>query len=118
MRGPGKGVMSATTQVKVSSPEITIFALGQRFNFLEASTGASGTGEFATGVPGSKSVAGERTVYIGTWENRSVPERSLHEAEKATRRYDAAVVGPTHIRGVAGVMPGEGTEPHSKGSAF
>lgn len=71
MRGPGKGVMSATTQVKVSSPEITIFALGQRFNFLEASTGASGTGEFATGVPGSKSVAGERTVYIGTWENRT-----------------------------------------------
>ena len=38
MRGLGKGVMSATTQVKVSSPEIIIFAQVQRFHFLEAST--------------------------------------------------------------------------------
>ena len=117
MRGLGKGVMSATTQVKVLSPEISLIALGQEFHFSEASTGASGTGEFATGVPGSKSVAGERTVYIGIWENRNVPQRSFQEAEKATRKYDVPVVGPDRIRGVAGVMPGEGTKPSSKGSA-
>ena len=39
MRSPGKGVMSATTQVKVWSPEILLIALGQGFHFLEASIG-------------------------------------------------------------------------------
>ena len=39
MRSLGKGVMSATTQVKVLSPEIFLVALGQGFHFLEASIG-------------------------------------------------------------------------------
>jgi hypothetical protein len=103
--------MSATTQVKVSSPEILLVALGQGFHFLEASTGARAKGECVSGVPGSKSVAGERTVCIGTWENRSVPYRSCQGAEKVTRRYVVPVVGPTHIRGVGGVMPVEGVSP-------
>jgi hypothetical protein len=51
-------------------------------------------------------VAGERTVCIGTWENRSVPNGSCQGAEKATRRYGVSVVGLTHSRGVAGVMAG------------
>ena len=54
---------------------------------------------------GSESVAGKRTVYIGTWENRSVPSGSRQEAEDATRRYGVSVVGLTHIRGVGRVMP-------------
>ena len=58
-------------------------------------------------MPGSESVAGIRTVYIGTWENRSVPYGSCRGVEKATKRYGVSVVGPTHIRGVAGVMSGE-----------
>ena len=87
MRRLGKGVMSATTQVKVLSPEIILVALGQGFHALEASIGMHVTGECITGVPGSKSVAGKRTVYIGTWENRSVPKGSRQGAEKATRRY-------------------------------
>ena len=82
MRSHGEGVMSATTQVKVLSPEIILVALGQGFHFLEASTGAGAKGERVTGVPGSKSVAGERTVCIGTWENRGVPFRSRQGAEK------------------------------------
>ena len=69
------------------------------------------------GVPGSKSAAGIRTVYIGTWENRNAPYRNSQEAEKVTRQYGVPVVGPIHIRGVGGVMPAEGTKPHSKGSA-
>ncbi len=63
MRGLGKGVMSATTQVKVLSPEIIIFAQGQRFHFLEASTGANGTGELAPACRGlSPWRANERSI--------------------------------------------------------
>ena len=69
MRGPGKGVMSATTQVKVLSPEMFLVALGQGFHFLEASIGMHVNGECMFDMPGSESVAGKRTVYIGTWEN-------------------------------------------------
>ena len=98
--------MSATTKVKVLSPEIILVALGQGFHFLEASIGMHVKGECIFDVPGSKSVAGERTVYIGTWENRSAPKGSLQGAEKATRWYGVSVVGPAHIRGVAGIMAG------------
>jgi hypothetical protein len=111
MRSHGKGVKSATTQVKVLSPEIILVALGQGFQTLEACTGARVKGERVFSVPGSKSVAGKQTVYIGTWENRDVPFRSRQGAEEVTRRYDVPVVGPTHIRGVGGVMPVEGGSP-------
>jgi len=107
MPSPGKGVKSATTQVKVLSPEISFNALGQGFHGLEASIGMHVNGECISDVPGSESVAGKRTVYVGTWENRSVPNRSRQEAEKVTKRYGVSVVGLTHSRGVAGVMPGE-----------
>ena len=106
MRSLGKGVMSATTQVKVLSPEIILVALGQGFHFLEASIGMHAKGECIFDVSGSKSVAGERTVYVGTWENRSVPNGSCQGAEKATKRYGVSVVGLTHSRGIAGVMSG------------
>jgi hypothetical protein len=107
MRSYGKGSLSATTQVKVSSPEITRIALGQGFHFLEANISTHATGECVSDVPGSKSVAGKRTVYIGTWENRGVPTGSFREAEEATRKYDVSVVGLTHSRGVDRVMPVE-----------
>lgn len=113
MRSPGKGSMSATTQVKVLSPVIFYVALGQGFHFLEANIGARAKGECVSDVPGSESVAGIRTVCSGTWENRSVPKEAFEEAEEATREYVAAVVGPTRSRGVDRVMPvappGKGT---------
>jgi len=111
MRSLGNGVESATTQVKVSSPEIILVAKGQGFHFLEASIGTHAKGECATGVPGSKSVAGKRTVYVGTWENRNVPKGSRRGAGDATRRYGVTVVGLTHNRGVVGVMPDEDISP-------
>ena len=118
MRSLGNGVMSATTQVKVSSPEITLVALGQRFHDLETRIGSHVKGECVSDVPGSKSVAGKRTVYIGTWENRSVPLGSFQEAEEVTRKYGVSVVGLTHSRGVGRVMPVESINVgHSKGSA-
>ena len=105
MRSRGKGSLSATTQVKVLSPEILLIALGQGFHCLEANIRTHIKGECVSDVPGSESVAGQRTVYIGTWENRSVPIESYQEAEEATREYGVSVVGLTHSRGVAGVMP-------------
>jgi len=58
-------------------------------------------------VPGSESVAGKPTVYIGTWENRTVPKGSRRGAEEVTMRYGDSVVGLTHSRGVGRVMPVE-----------
>ena len=107
MRSLGKGVCQPQCEsVKVLSPEIALFALGQGFYFLEASIVMHVNGECITDVPGSEAVAGKRTVCIGTWENRSVPNGSGQGAEKVTRPYGVSVVGLTHSRGVAGVMPG------------
>jgi hypothetical protein len=97
--------MSATTKLKVLSPEIHPVATGQGFHFLEARNRIERKGEFVTGMPGSKSVAGIRTAYIGTWESRSV-SRSPQEAEKALKGYVEPAVGPISSRGVVGVMPG------------
>jgi len=64
------------------SLEIKVVTLGQGFHGLETSIGMHDKGECITGVSGSKSVAGKRTVYIGTWENRSVPNGSSQGAGK------------------------------------
>ncbi len=77
MRCQRKGGLSATTQVKVCSPEIVNIAQGQGFHFLEASIVAHDRGECVSGVPGSESVAGNSTVHIGTWESHIVLKRKL-----------------------------------------
>ena len=82
-------------------------ALGQEFLHSEASIAARVKGECVIDVPGSKSIAGHSTVHNGTWESHVVLKRSLQQAEEARRRYGSVAVGPTHIRGVAGVMSGE-----------
>ena len=102
-----EGGLSAITQVKVSSPEIINIAQGQGFHVLEASTAACVKGECVSGVPGSKSMAGNPTVHIGTWESHIVPDGSFQQAEEARRKYGDMAVGLTHNRGVVGVMPGE-----------
>ena len=120
VRSLGKGVCQPQCEsVKVLSPEIFLVALGQGFHFLEASIGMHAKGECISDVSGSKSVAGKRTVYVGTWENRSVPNGSCQGAEKATKQYGVSVVGLTHSRGVDRVMPVESRYTrHSKGSAL
>ncbi len=118
MRGQREGGLSATTKVKVYSPEIVNIAQGQGFHGLEARTAACVKGECVGGVPGSESVAGNSTVHIGTWENHIAPtcacgyrtgagSRSFQQAEEARRKYGDMVVGLTRSRGVIGVMPGE-----------
>ena len=106
-----KGGLSATTQVKVLSPEITIFARGQGFHILEASNAVCAKGEQVGSVPGSKSVAGKLTAYVGTWESRIAPGRSLRQAEEARSGYGDTAVGLTRSRGVGGVMAVEFHEP-------
>jgi len=105
MRCQRKGGLSATTKVKVLSPEIVNIALGQRFHVLEASIATCVRGEYASDVPGSESVAGKPTVHIGTWENHTVLNRSFQQAEEARRKYGGMVVGLTRSRGVGRVMP-------------
>jgi hypothetical protein len=111
MRSLGRGVTSATTQVKVLSPEITPCCIGSRVSWSGNQYRYARHGECVTGVPGSKSVAGGRTVCIGTWENRGAPYGSPREAEKAGRGYGAVVVGLTRTRGVGMVTPAEGMSP-------
>jgi len=57
------------------------------------------------GVLGSKSVAGYRIEFNGTWENQSVPIISSKGVEETTNEYDGLVVGLIHIRGVNRVTP-------------
>jgi len=107
MRCQREGGLSATTKVKVLSPEIVNIALGQRFHVLEASIATCVKGKCVCDVPGSESVAGKLNVHVGTWENHIAPNGSFQQAEEARRKYGDMVVGLTHSRGVVGVMPGE-----------
>jgi hypothetical protein len=68
-------------------------------------------GECASGVPESKTMAGNSNVHIGTWESHVVPDGSFQQAEEVRRKYDDMAVGLIHIRGVNGVMPIESREP-------
>jgi hypothetical protein len=88
-------------------PRNLCIALGQGFLHSEASSATRDNGECVSDVPGSKSIAGHSTVHNGTWESHAVLERSLQQAEEVRRRYGSMAVGPTYIRGVAGVMSGE-----------
>ena len=95
---------SAATQVKAVSPEIFIVAMGQRLVCLEASIVAGVIRRVCNGVPGSQAAAGHPTDCIGTWDSRiaCMPQ----QAEEARRGHRDTAVGPAHIRGVAGVIPG------------
>ena len=105
MRSQREGGLSATTKVKVCSPEIANIARGQEIHNLEASIATCVKGECVSGVPGSKSVAGNSTVHIGTWESHIVPNRIFQQAEEARRKYGGMAVGLTRSRGVDGVTP-------------
>ena len=113
MRSQRDGGLSATTQVKVLSPEMNIIARGQGLHDHEASSDTCVMGEHVSSVPGSKSVAGKSNVHIGTWESRIAPERSFQQAEKARRKYGNTAVGLTYSRGVGGVMAAEFLEPET-----
>lgn len=98
---------SAATQVKAVSPEIFIIAMGQGLLCSEASIVAGVRRRVCNGVPGSQAAAGHPTDCIGTWESRiACMPQSRHVGKEARRVHRDTAVGPAHIRGVAGVMPG------------
>jgi hypothetical protein len=108
MRSLGKDVTSATMRKREGvEPRNYPCRTGSRVSFPGSQYRDARDGECVSGVPGSKSVAGGRTVCIGTWESRGAPYRSPREAEKAGRGYGAVAVGLTHSRGVGRVMPAE-----------
>ena len=104
MRSHVNSGWSAATQVKAVSPEIFLNAMGQGLLCPEASIVAGVIRRVCHGVPGSQAAAGHPTDCIGTWESRiaCMPQ----QAEEARRGRRDAAVGPAHIRGVTGVMPG------------
>ena len=112
MRSLGKGATSATMRKREGiEPRNSPCRTGSRVSYPGSQYRCARHGECVSGVPGSKSVAGERTVCIGTWENRGAPYGSPREAEKAGRGYGAVVVGLTRTRGVGRVMPVEDRSP-------
>jgi hypothetical protein len=98
---------SAATKVKVLSPEIFLIAMGQGLLCSEASIVAGVIRQVCYGVPGSQAAAGHPTDCIGTWDSRIAC--MLQQTEEVRRSHGNTAVGPAHIRGVAGVMPGGGS---------
>ena len=80
------GRLSTITKVKVLSLEMLDFALGEELLVSEANIAAYVNGECVSGVPESKTMAGNSTVHIGTWESHIVPNRSFQQAEEARRK--------------------------------
>jgi hypothetical protein len=80
--------------------------MGQGLLCSEASIVAGVIRRVCNGGPGSQAAAGHPTDCIGTWDSRiaCIPQ----QAEEARRGHRDAAVGPAHIRGVTGVMPGGG----------
>jgi hypothetical protein len=106
MRSHVNSGWSAATQVKAVSPEIWDIAMGQGLLCSEASIVVDVIRRVCHGVPGSQAAAGHLTDCIGTWDSRiaCMPQ----QAEEARRGRRDAAVGPAHIRGVVGVIPGGG----------
>ncbi len=103
--------------MKVLSPEIFNIARDQGFHFLEVSINICDIGECIIDVSGSKSTAGERTVYIGTWENHAASKKLLTN-RRGESEYGGMVVGLTHSRGVNGVIPVEDIKSTRRGQQF
>jgi hypothetical protein len=103
VRSLGKDVMSATTQVKVLSPEIFLVAMGQGFHVLEASIGASAKGEF---TPASRGLSPWRANEQSILElGRALQLRKVtcdKPKKKARDMEGGKAVGSVHSRGVTG----------------
>jgi hypothetical protein len=68
--------------VKVASPIIDIVAMGQGFTDPETGIFQLYIGESWKTCWGIYTIAGERTVCIGTWENLNFPRKSQKEPKR------------------------------------
>ncbi len=74
MRSRGKGSLSAAMRKREGvEPRKFPYCTGSRSSFSGNQYQYIRFGKNISGVPGSKSVAGKRIVYVGTWENRNIP---------------------------------------------
>jgi len=106
VRSHGKGSLSAAMRKREGvEPRNNLYCTGSRSSYSGNQYQYIRNGESVSGVSGSKSVAGRRIVYVGTWENRNIPDKSFLRAEEVMRKYSVSVVGLTHSRGVNRVMP-------------
>jgi hypothetical protein len=97
---------SAATQVKVVSAPKFATRTGPRDALPGSQYRDRRFRRVCRDVPGSRTAAGHPTDHVGTREVRiaCMPR----QAEKARTGHGDTEVGPTHSRGVAGVMPGGG----------
>lgn len=81
--------------------------------FRESSIAPIDKGERGATLPGSETGAWYQRDRLGTRETRSVLRGGVatYNLQKGGSGHDTSGVGPTHIRGVARVMPGEGINP-------
>ncbi len=108
MRSHGKGSLSAAMRKREGvEPRNYQHCTGSRSSFSGNQYQYTRNGESVSGVPGSESVAGRLIVYVGTWENRNIPIKSLLGTEEVTNKTNVSVVGLIHSRGVGRVMPVE-----------
>ena len=108
MRSHGEGSLSAAMRKREGIESRNVpYCTGSRISFSGNQYQYTRNGKSVSGVPGSKSVAGRRIVYVGTWENRNIPFKSFQGVEEMTRKYSVSVVGLIHSRGVGRVMPVE-----------
>ena len=89
------------------SPVIVIVALGQGIHDLEASSEACVMGEYVATCRGLSPWQVIQRITSELGRAMPFPSGSLQQAEEARRRYGGVAVGPTHSRGVVGVIPGE-----------
>ena len=92
--------------MKVLSPEIFLIALGQGFHDLEASIGMHAKGECISACRGLSPWRANELTILELGRTEAFRTEAAKEAEEVTKQYGASVVGLTHSRGVAGVMPG------------
>lgn len=112
---PRERSLSATTQMKVSSPEMFIHAQGQRFHVREANIGTFAKGKNVSACRGLSPWRANELLFTELGRTDAF-HGSRGGVEKATTWYVASEVGPIHSRGVDGVMSVEGLT-HSKRSA-
>jgi len=116
MRSLRKGVMSATMRKREGiEPRNNPCCTGPRVSCPGSQQHGTRFGECV--VPGRGLSPWQVIQRFASELGRAVPfpREASNEAEKARRRYGGMAVGPTHSRGVVGVMPGEDSKSTRRG---
>ena len=87
MRSHGKGSLSAAMREREGvEPRNNQHCTGSGISYSGNQYQCTRNGKSVSGVPGSKSAAGRRIVYIGTWENRNIPDKSFLRSRRGNEK--------------------------------